>query len=110
MCVDCVIEEAGPPEQWPDRTPLMTAVSNAIADLYQEDGCSVGGPLHIVVDDFNTEDHNIMWCLNHSQRSEWDVEAWNAACAVAWGLLSIHDNTERLVAIHDAHALGWVTA
>lgn len=83
----------------------MEAVSDAIADLYQQGGCAVGGPLHIVVDDFNTEDHNILWCLTQNYGDDYDERTWNIVHAIAWGLLSIDWEAARMVAIHDAHAL-----
>jgi hypothetical protein len=34
---------------------------DVIAQIYARDG--VGGALHIVLDDGNTEDHHIKWCV-----------------------------------------------
>ena len=36
-------------------------VKNTIERIYELHG--VGGPLHIILDDENVEDHHIMWCL-----------------------------------------------
>ena len=33
-----------------------------------------GGPLHIVLDDGNTEETHIQWCLEHLNDSEWSDE------------------------------------
>lgn len=37
----------------------------ALVKRFREEipGCGVGGPLHIVVDDPNPEDHHLVWCL-----------------------------------------------
>lgn len=34
---------------------------------------SVGGPLHIVLDDANLEDKDIIWCLENSIKEEEDI-------------------------------------
>lgn len=38
---------------------------HALVKRFREEipGCAVGGPLHIVVDDPNPEDHHLVWCL-----------------------------------------------
>lgn len=36
---------------------------DVIAQIYERDG--VGGALHIVLDDGNTEDHHIKWSIEH---------------------------------------------
>lgn len=37
---------------------------DVIAQIYARNG--VGGALHIVLDDGNTEDHHIKWCIEHA--------------------------------------------
>ena len=37
---------------------------DVIAQIYAKH--PTGGPLHNVLDDGNTEDHNIAWCISHS--------------------------------------------
>ena len=44
-------------------TPAMNACADLIEAWYQLEGNSVGGALHIVVDDNNTEAHHIVWCV-----------------------------------------------
>lgn len=46
---------------------------DVIAQIYARDG--VGGALHIVLDDGNTEDHHIEWCLEHNMRN-YPEEDW----------------------------------
>lgn len=36
---------------------------DVIAQIYERNG--VGGALHIVLDDGNTEDHHIIWCVEN---------------------------------------------
>ena len=48
--------------KWPELTPTMLRCAVLILDLYEFEGCVVGGPLHIVVDDFNIEDSNLDFC------------------------------------------------
>lgn len=36
---------------------------DVIAQIYERNG--VGGALHIVLDDGNTEDHHIKWCIEN---------------------------------------------
>ena len=38
---------------------------DVIAQIYARNG--VGGALHIVLDDGNTEDHHIEWCIENMQ-------------------------------------------
>ena len=35
-----------------------------IKDVYDQPNGGCGGGLHIVVEDWNIEDHNIQWCLD----------------------------------------------
>jgi hypothetical protein len=59
MCMSCFkahVEEVGRTEVTDD----MRAVLPLIAAVYEE-SC-VGGNLHIVVDDWNIEDHHVKWC------------------------------------------------
>lgn len=40
---------------------------DVIAQIYARDG--VGGALHIVLDDGNTEDHHIKWCVEELMKA-----------------------------------------
>ena len=48
-------------------------VVSMVRALYEIPACSLGGPLHIVTDDTNVEDHHITWCLTHVD--EW-LDKW----------------------------------
>lgn len=47
-----------------DNEEKANFVKNAIKRIYELHG--VGGPLHIVLDDCNLEDHHIIWCLENT--------------------------------------------
>lgn len=55
-------------------------LSESIEELYSVEGCEVGGPLHIVLDDGNLTDDDISYCL-WSMVSHWSVlGSLNAGC------------------------------
>lgn len=39
--------------------------TDLIRKVYLLPGGEAGGPLHIVLDDYNVEKHHIKWCLDH---------------------------------------------
>ena len=55
-------------------TPHLETVKKYVKCLYQIEGCSCGGLLHILLDDDNYEDEDILFCLkeclNHPEREE----------------------------------------
>jgi hypothetical protein len=46
-----------------DNDEKTAYVKNAVKRIYELNG--VGGPLRIVLDDLNLEDHQITWCLDN---------------------------------------------
>lgn len=42
---------------------------SALDALYALPGCSLGGPLHLVTEDMNTETHHIVWCVARAAAS-----------------------------------------
>ena len=63
MCWSCVrgeMDEAGLTEVV--VTDDMVRIAQLIEAFYQLPGCSVGGPLHITVEDNNVTDHNLEFC------------------------------------------------
>jgi hypothetical protein len=50
-------------DDWPEVTDWMLDIADQIRLFYARDGCSVGGPLHVYLDDFNVEDH---WFYGHT--------------------------------------------
>ena len=57
MCFGCVLEEiptdAAGALLWPPLTDAMRACASECGAFYDLPGCSVGGPLHITLDDYN---------------------------------------------------------
>lgn len=45
--------------------PYMHTLRKLIGNFYQLEGCSAGGPLHILLDDDNYDIGSIMFCMNH---------------------------------------------
>ena len=43
-----------------------------IYELYKTDDGGVGGYAHIVFDDFNIEQENILWCIKEAEKGEYD--------------------------------------
>ncbi len=43
-------------------------VAERISDYYAKDGNCVGGSLHIVTDDGNTEGHHVLFCLRWAEK------------------------------------------
>lgn len=55
----------------PDRdftldSPEIREAARAVYDVYCFNGA--GGAMHVVVDDWNVEDHDIDWCLDNAHR------------------------------------------
>lgn len=63
MCSDCY-KEFGSPKIITDKTIHAAELVN---QLYDCKGCSVGGYGHIVFDDWNLEDNNILFCLRNAE-------------------------------------------
>lgn len=99
MCYGCY-EEAGKPEIINDKTKAAAALVDAVYEF----SC-VGGNAHIVVDDWNLEDHNIRWCLDTALAEnvhEAGVEQLDAERACLEALLAL-TAAERAsaMALHD---------
>lgn len=97
MCEACVrqlmvdedLTELSVPEH---LAPLV----KRIKDFHDRPECSVGGPLHIVLDDTNVEDHFIQWCISPEQKADptygvalYGEETWVEAEEIAAELLAI---------------------
>jgi len=50
------------------RLSLLHSLSNT---LYSQDGCSCGGPLHIILDDCNIRDSDIEFCRDRIKDDEY---------------------------------------
>lgn len=116
MCQTC-FEEAGSPSV---LNAKIIEASEAIKDLYLQEGCSCGGYAHIVVDDWNLEDHHIKYCIEIAEKGDKDyidndgkVACLNTlnllmdlpehqrytALALADGFINIPDNFQKCVPI-----------
>lgn len=71
-----------------------------VKQIYRKHTC--GGALHIVIDDCNVDDENILWCLQNSVLYEEykDDRALFEKCAL--NLLNIQTEQERLNCIFEA--------
>lgn len=58
MCLGCY-EREGSPQIVNEKT---VAAAAAVGKVYEYS--SVGGNAHIVLDDWNLDDHNIRWCID----------------------------------------------
>ena len=47
--------------------PTVTEVLPLVRAYQAKDGNGVGGSLHIVLDDGNTEDGDVEWCMNYAK-------------------------------------------
>lgn len=50
--------------------PTPEFVRNIVDAYYRLPGNTVGGNLHIVVEDLNLESENILWCLERARKHE----------------------------------------
>lgn len=70
MCLSCW-KEAGSPTELPENVDELIQL---IKELYATEMGGAGGPLHIVLDDWNLEDDNIEWCLLRLTEHPEDIE------------------------------------
>lgn len=76
MCSDCWASEYGSPAEWTAQTARFLELHR---ELYRELDCSTGGPLHIVLDDWNIEDDSLAWCRENLPADlEWYEDALRA--------------------------------
>lgn len=88
---------------------VQDALISLVTKLYQTPECEAGGPLHIVLDDYNVCDGDITWCLRNgfdkSEYEEYSVEV-QKLCYQIGGLLLMIPEEERLELVSGA----WVYA
>ena len=124
MCISCTIEEVtgldmstdeGHEEfakldriPWPDASDSMLEAAAYIGALYAAPSGGTGGPLHVVTDDFNVNDHNLFFCRNYIV--EWepygegkDEERVRLLSAWILDLLEPMSEVERSVSIALGH-------
>ena len=54
------------------REEKIKVAKDLIKKLYDSPDGGVGGYAHIVTDDYNTETHNVIWCLKEAIKGESD--------------------------------------
>jgi hypothetical protein len=67
MCDNCVRREVEAAGGWPPITDQIRAAGTLVAELYEHH--AVGGPLHIVTDDYNVEDTHLDFCADWLAKS-----------------------------------------
>lgn len=97
----------------------MAKVARDIAKLYQVPGCSVGGPLHVIVDDSNVGDATLNWVLRDGYIEEWNNrDRWHPtprmtkaemelARGIAQALLNFNNEVVRLLTVEAGSELGY---
>lgn len=91
MCQSCW-EEYGSPRI---DTPAVRAAVATINDLYAL--CPTGGRCHVVVDDWNLEDHDLAYCEQEKRTDETpDEESVARACLAALRPLSTEERASAL--------------
>lgn len=97
MCLTCVEKYGGTDVEVTDD---MRRVSRLVNDLYSLEGCVTGGPLHIVVDDYNLEAQDLEWCRKHLDGRDYE-EHVKVLCHTILDALTPLTLAQRARAIHD---------
>jgi hypothetical protein len=88
VCRDCWDEEGSPAID----TPGVRLAASAVRELFV--WCPVGGALHIVVDDWNVEDHHLTWCLAPEQMTQYGADEPEGRAAEHFAGLALLPLTE----------------
>ena len=70
-------------------------------ELYSHEGCEVGGPLHIVLDDDNVRNSDILWCLEYVGNHDYDDD-FKILCYKIGALLFMLDEEDRAKIVRKA--------
>ena len=91
---------------------VQDTLIDLVTKLYLTPECECGGPLHIVLDDYNTDDNDVLWCLTNMNNPEFNRYSDEAQklCYQIGGLLLMIPEKERLELVsaawfYAAHAL-----
>ena len=82
--------------------PEMKNLHEFILCFYELDGCCTGGPLHIVTDDFNIDDNDIMFCLKHCLQEK-DLVVSEMGRIICEGMLRLSDAERRMLVSWDPY-------
>lgn len=61
---------------------------------------SIGGPLHIVIDDYNIENEHVLWCIHNSIEKEQNILLKELCLQVANYLLKIPESRRFEIVCH----------
>ncbi len=75
MCYECYTREYGKPGI---VNGVTIAAARAIDNVYHCDAS--GGDAHIVIDDWNLDDGNIRWCIEHADHEDDETREAALAC------------------------------
>jgi hypothetical protein len=109
MCIDCAAREVlgiGDDDAydldrvpWPPMTRAMGQAATLVMHLYRLPGCeNAGGPLHVVADDFNVEDHHLKFerdWLDRADEADYYGAAWPEIRRTAEQILDLFDGLNR---------------
>ena len=106
MCLNCAVEyvldiecwdeEEHPWETitWPPFTVAMLRLAALIEPFYSLPSCGTGGPLHVVVDDYNLDAESLTFCrrnLEDPNESGYYASAWPEVHQMALEILDLMD-------------------
>lgn len=74
---------------------IRSRIFQLIYELYSMEGWSAGGGFHIVLDDFNVRDKDILFCIEYTLKNDYSEESKKIACQLA-GLLLFLPEEDRL--------------
>lgn len=87
--------------EFEERMFVENEIIELTKELYSCEGCEVGGPLHIVLDDDNVENHDILWCLKYVSDHDYDDDI-KILCYKIGALLFMLDEEERAEIVRKA--------
>jgi hypothetical protein len=101
VCEDC-LETYQAADALPPTSDMLKIVA-MVQTLYERPGCGAGGPLHVVLDDFNLEDGMLVpW--SEPPEFTWPVDVM-ALASIICGQLSRMSLAERAAVVGLAHGL-----
>lgn len=97
MCYGCW-QYCGSPKIVNEKT---LGAASLVRKVYESN--SVGGSLHIVLDDFNIEDSHVRWCIKHQAENFHDDSDRDAEreCAKAFRAMSVAERASALAMAHE---------
>jgi hypothetical protein len=84
-----------------ERLFVENEIIELTKELYSHEGCEVGGPLHIVLEDDNVESNHILWCLKYVGDHDYD-EDFKILCYKIGALLFMLKEEDRVEIVRKA--------